>query len=199
MAKSDTFEPKQKRSIEKKNHIIKTGLQLMMEQGYHHTTTDDIAAASGVSTGIIYRYFKDKHDILLAGLSFAFQKMYEEQYFELNIAPTEDIKEFIETLLEQFLAIHFENKSMHEELETMRHSDAEVAALYEEKEIDIVKKVASALREHGDCADDLLERTYTVFNLIEGYCHMCIRSTSSEIDLERMKQITVETVCGLLR
>ena len=74
MAKTDIFEPKQKRSIEKKNQIIETGIELMIEKGYHHTTTDDIAAAAGVSTGIIYRYFRDKHEILIAGLKFYFQK-----------------------------------------------------------------------------------------------------------------------------
>ena len=57
MARSDIYEPKQKRSIEKRNHMIETGIELMTEKGYHHTTTDDIAAAAGVSTGIIYRYF----------------------------------------------------------------------------------------------------------------------------------------------
>ena len=80
MARSDIYEPKQKRSIEKKNHIIiETGIELMTEKGYHHTTTDDIAAAAGVSTGIIYRYFKDKHDILIDGLRFYFKKMEQEQ------------------------------------------------------------------------------------------------------------------------
>ena len=54
---ADIYEPKQKRSIEKKNHMIETGIELMTEKGYHHTTTDDIAAAAGFSTGIIYRYF----------------------------------------------------------------------------------------------------------------------------------------------
>ena len=81
MARSNIYEPKQKRSIEKKNHIIETGIELMTEKGYHHTTTDDIAAAAGVSTGIIYRYFKDKHDILIDGLRFYFKKMNRNSIF----------------------------------------------------------------------------------------------------------------------
>ena len=93
MARSDIYKPKQKRSIEKKNHIIiETGIELMTEKGYHHTTTDDIAAAAGVSTGIIYRYFKDKHDILIDGLRFYFKKMEQEQYFSVKTANSDNIE-----------------------------------------------------------------------------------------------------------
>lgn len=39
-----------------------------MKNGYHNTTTDDIAKAAGISTGIIYRYFSDKKEILIAAI-----------------------------------------------------------------------------------------------------------------------------------
>ena len=77
----------------------------MTEKGYHHTTTDDIAAAAGVSTGIIYRYFKDKHDILIDGLRFYFKKMEQEQYFSVKTANSNNIEIFAENLLARFLAI----------------------------------------------------------------------------------------------
>lgn len=93
MARSDIYEPKQKRSIEKKNHIIiETGIELMTEKGYHHTTTDDI---------------------------------------EL----------FAENLLARFLAIHLDHRDIHEELEAMRHSDSEVAALYDKTEAAIILQI----------------------------------------------------------
>ena len=41
-------EPRQKRSIEKKNKIIKAGIELILENGYHSTTTADIAKKAGV-------------------------------------------------------------------------------------------------------------------------------------------------------
>lgn len=114
MARSDIYEPKQKRSIEKKNHIIiETGIELMTEKGYHHTTTDDIAAAAGVSTGIIYRYFKDKHDILIDGLRFYFKKMEQEQYFSVKTANSDNIEIFAENLLARFLAIHLDHRDIH--------------------------------------------------------------------------------------
>ena len=66
---NDIREPKQKRSIEKKERIIDAGWKLISTGGYYNTNTAEIAKAAGVSTGIVYQYFKDKHDILIAGLS----------------------------------------------------------------------------------------------------------------------------------
>ena len=56
--------PKQKRSIEKKDAIIVASYELFCEKGYYKTNTAEIAKAANVSTGIVYNYFHDKHDIL---------------------------------------------------------------------------------------------------------------------------------------
>ena len=61
-------EPIKKSSIEKKNKIIEKGFELMCTKGYHNVTCVDIAKYAGVSTGIIYQYFKDKRDIFIEGV-----------------------------------------------------------------------------------------------------------------------------------
>lgn len=198
MAKSDIYEPKQKRSIEKKNHIIETGIALMMEKGYHYTTTDDIAAAAGVSTGIIYRYFKDKHAILIAGLRFYFEKMKKDSYFSVCQTDSDDIRSFAENLLTRFLELHKEHWDMHEELEAMRHSDKEVAALYDNAEAAIIIQITNERKTRGDDRIDLPERVYAVFHLVEGYCHMHLRALPPEINLVQMRQVTLTAICGIL-
>ena len=55
-------EPQQKRAIEKKEKIIQACVELVSEKGYRSTTTVDIAKRAGVSTGIVYSYFKDKKE-----------------------------------------------------------------------------------------------------------------------------------------
>ena len=55
-------------SLEKKGKIIKAGFDLICKKGYYNTNTAEIAKATSVSTGIVYQYFKDKHDILLVGI-----------------------------------------------------------------------------------------------------------------------------------
>ena len=60
--------PKQERAILKKEKIIDAGFKLICENGYYNINTATIAKEAGVSTGIVYQYFNDKHDILIEGL-----------------------------------------------------------------------------------------------------------------------------------
>ena len=60
--------PKQKRSIETRLKILSVGGDLILQKGYHNITADDIAKAAGLSTGIVYHYFRDKKDILIQAL-----------------------------------------------------------------------------------------------------------------------------------
>ena len=69
MGKTEVREPKQKRSIEKKNKIIETALILFCEKGFYNTNTAEIAKAAGVSTGIVYNYFTDKKEIFLEAIN----------------------------------------------------------------------------------------------------------------------------------
>ncbi|HEY6001411.1 MAG TPA: TetR/AcrR family transcriptional regulator [Anaeromyxobacter sp.] len=49
--------------------IEKAAVDLFSESGYHQTTIDDIAGHLGIGKGLIYRYFKDKTDVLLRALT----------------------------------------------------------------------------------------------------------------------------------
>jgi AcrR family transcriptional regulator len=46
--------------------LIEAGYQLFITQGYHATSTRDIAAAVGLAVGSIYNYFRTKEDIYMA-------------------------------------------------------------------------------------------------------------------------------------
>lgn len=61
-------EPKQRRAINKKDRIIEAGFELICKNGYYNTNTAEIAKKADVSTGIVYQYFKDKHDILMEAI-----------------------------------------------------------------------------------------------------------------------------------
>ncbi len=66
-----------KRSKNTKKKIVSAAWRLFYEQGYDHTTVDDIIAESGTSKGSFYHYFEGK-DALLSSLSFLFDEKYEE-------------------------------------------------------------------------------------------------------------------------
>lgn len=198
MKNNEIKEPVQKRSIEKKARIIDAGLKLMLENGYHQTNTDEIAKAAGVSTGILYRYFTDKKAILLAGLPIYFDKMEKEQFWGWSDLEIGDTKTFFETLLEKFLAIHRDFHAVHEELETMRHSDPDVAHLYQQFETSLTQKLCSLLIQKNVITNHPKENVCIIWELMEGFCHLATRDEPQNLDYEYMKLKVINTIVCIL-
>ncbi len=74
--------PKQARSKQTKEKIIQAAIELIQQRGYEKTTSNDIAAAAGVSVGSFYTYFTDKRQLLLT----IFDRLADE--FSRNIFET---------------------------------------------------------------------------------------------------------------
>ncbi len=55
--------PIQKRAIEKKQQLIQAARFVFNEKGYYDTYIKDITTKAGISTGLFYKYFKDKEII----------------------------------------------------------------------------------------------------------------------------------------
>ena len=53
---------------ERRGQIVRAAVKLFSEEGYYTTTIQQIAREAGVSTGLIYQYFKDKDDVLFLSL-----------------------------------------------------------------------------------------------------------------------------------
>lgn len=47
-------------------HILMAAEECMLEKGFHGTSVQDIAKRAGISTGLIYRYYKNKDSIIEA-------------------------------------------------------------------------------------------------------------------------------------
>lgn len=78
---------------ERRGQIVRAAVKLFSEEGYYTTTIQQIAREAGVSTGLIYQYFKDKDDVLFLTL-----KLVLETY-EHEIPPRlEGIKHPLERL-----------------------------------------------------------------------------------------------------
>lgn len=48
--------------------ILQAAVRLFSQQGYHNTTIAQVARTAGISTGLVYQYFREKEDLLLLGL-----------------------------------------------------------------------------------------------------------------------------------
>ncbi|MCG8563671.1 MAG: TetR/AcrR family transcriptional regulator [Desulfobacterales bacterium] len=58
------MKPKQKTNPPGRIKIMKSFTTLMAEKDFHSITTAEIASNAGVTEGLIYKYFKDKKDLL---------------------------------------------------------------------------------------------------------------------------------------
>ncbi len=90
-------EPRQKRSIQKREHLKSAGLLLFGEKGYDNTSIDDIARRANLAVGTFYQHFHSKRQLLLALMDELLEKL-----SQLSLRPTSkrvDIRGVIHDLL----------------------------------------------------------------------------------------------------
>lgn len=190
--------PKQERAILKKEKIIDAGFKLICENGYYNINTATIAKEAGVSTGIVYQYFNDKHDILIEGL-----KKYGNDIFfpmlknnNLNFK-FDNFEKLLENMIENYLNNHKISKIAHEEIMAMIHLDAEIAEFYYNNEIEMTNKIKSLLIYNNFKDNYLEEKTHIMINLIDDLCHEVIYHKHDDMNYDIMKKIVIETIIKL--
>lgn len=199
MSTNNIREPIQKRSIEKKEKIIEAGFDLICEKGYYNTNTAEIAKAAGVSTGIVYQYFRDKHDILIAGI-----KIYANDIFYPMLNVTSDIvinrdniKSLLKNMINKFIENHRLSQSAHEEIMSMTHSDKEIATFFQEHEMFMTKKISDILIKNGFNNQNLYEKVHISINIIDDLCHEIVYHKHSELNYEVMIDLVINLILKL--
>lgn len=192
-------EPVQKRSIEKKEKIIESGFELICEKGYYNTNTAEIAKNAGVSTGIIYQYFKDKHDIFIEALKkFADNIFYPMLDIPLKNFDKDNLNNIVRKMIDNFIQNHKLSQSAHEEIMAMAHSDKDVAFYFHKREIEMTEKIYDLLVENGFDSKNLMEKSHIAIGLIDNLCHEIVYHKHSELNYNVMTNICIETIVKLL-
>ena len=180
----------QSRAVETREKLLQTALELYTVKGYHSTTVDEIAKNAGLSTGIAYRYFKNKKDLLLAAISYGFTKIKELA----GVQETDLFGTDLEHTLTAFEKIHTEYFAFHEELEGLRHSDSDVGKLYDEFTKTAIQNVYENLPEDIRKKPDSLEKLYIAIGIMENYCHTFMHKRLSDKQLKVMRKNVIKTV-----
>lgn len=192
--------PIQKRSIEKRDRIIKLGFELMCNNGYFNTNTNDIAKYANVSTGIVYQYFNDKKEIFIEG----FKEYSNSIMFPIldiiknNKINFDNVEELLDTMLNLFIKKHTLSKKAHEEMIALTHMDSDIANIYHENEIQVTNMIVDVLKNNDICSDNLFEKVHIIIGIVENYCHEIVYHKHESINYDVMKNEVIKTICYLL-
>ena len=191
-------EPQQERSIEKKNRIIDAGYQLFSEVGYYGTNTAEIAKRAGVSTGIVYGYFRDKRDILICVLEIYIERVFDPflKMFD-NLTVPVDFDTIISKIIDMAIKTHKNNRKIHEALHSMAGSDEAVGAQFIALEDAITLKIAKKFSNLGVNIDHALEKIHFAMDIIQSFSHEYVFDKHDYIDYTVMKDMVITIVKDL--
>lgn len=191
-------QPKQQRSIDKKNRIIVSGYELFAEKGYFNTNTAEIAKRAGVSTGIVYGYFHDKRDIMIDVLDIYIERVSTKLYsvFEEK-AKSRDLSELVGGMLDATVDVHKTNAAIHEALHSLTASDDQVSEKFLLLENEMTKRFVEYIKELGYDFDDIFERVHIAMTLVQSFSHEEVYDAHSYIDYSKMRAIVINSIVSL--
>lgn len=197
---AETRIPMQKRSIEKRDKILKKGFALMCQNGYHNVSTVDIAKEAGVSTGIIYQYFIDKKEIFTIGA----KKYADEIMFPIFSLIDEheklpaNLNVFFRNIIKVSVKGHQVSKRAHQELTAMQHLDEDIEKIFKDTEIAFSNKLYNLFVNNGYKKDILKEKMHLVVNLVDNLAHEKVYHRHLDFDYEAMETIVVNVIMNIL-
>ncbi len=90
---------------QRRMQIVDAAVGLFVDKGFHRTTTREIAAAAGISIGLLYEYVTSKEDVLYLVCE-AIHKEVEKGVSEALQSKTQGYQKLAEIIREYFLVCH---------------------------------------------------------------------------------------------
>ena len=193
--------PVQARSQKTRDNLLKAALSMYEKKGYHKTTVDDISAEAGVSTGIAYRYFRNKKDILLSVISYGADNIESIAHIDKVDVPEEvtDIKQYLEMILKSFEMFHIRYRDIHEEIEGLQHTDEDVRKLYIEITEEKMKDVTAMLSVSLNDDKNIREKAYAAIGIMEQHCHMMMNNELYGLNADVMRDMAITAILSVLK
>lgn len=199
MSETEIRKPVQKRSIETKDKIIEAGFDLICSDGYYKTNTAKIAKKAGVSTGIVYQYFKDKRDIFLAGLEKYADNIFYPTFTIPNFKPDKTtLHDNIKKVIKKYISNHNLSLTAHEEITAMIHSDKDVAFYFYKREMEMTSAISNFLLNNNFKIDNMNEKVHIMLGLVDNLCHEVVYHKHKELDYNIMADIIINEIENIL-
>lgn len=109
----------------RREQLLDAGVELFAARSWEEVSIDEIAAACGVSRGLLYHYFAGKREFYVASVERAVQRLHETIEPDLALPPTEQL---LTGLRRHFAGIE-QHAAAHTLMLGVSGSDDEVAAI----------------------------------------------------------------------
>jgi len=195
-------EPKQKRSIQKKQLVIDTAKELFCKNGYHNTTTNEIAKQAGLSIGTLYSYFADKETILLELL-----EQYNEYFYKVfEFIDTEentllfknDLRKWLYCLVDNLVKLHEPQKDFYRELESLYYSTPAVTAVMDMQNERVRLKTLELMKKYQDGMEDVEAASIIIIDFTSVLVDRIVFKDNS-VNRQRLIDMGVETLYKMIR
>lgn len=133
-------------SEDRERQLLDSGLELFKQRPYEEVSIEEIAAFAGVSTGLLYRYFPTKRDLILAILRREQSHFFEQIAPDLSLDP---LQRFLSGL-DAFIDYVEERADVFTTVFALRGGDPEITALYESGRARQIENLLEGLREWPD-------------------------------------------------
>ena len=184
-----------------REEILKTAMQMFIQQGYHGLAMRQISEAVGVSKAALYYYFQDKEELFLAILNTYLDRM-ETAITEIE-ARTESGAQQIERFVELVLGQPAEERAIIRlASQEMAHIGADARqhfnGLYHKKFIGKLTKILQRGMERGEFkAVNAETATWALLGIMYPYFFPAY-SEKHPIAPETMRELVDIYLCGLL-
>ncbi len=125
----------------RRQQIVRAGVNLFREKGFHRATTREIAKAAGFSIGTLYEYIRTKEDVLYLVCDSIFNEVTNRlSRFPTDAGTIEALQEaisqyflLIDGMFDEFTIMYQETKSLPKEaMQYVLSKELEMVAIFEE-------------------------------------------------------------------
>ena len=200
-SKRKTRDPQQRRSIDKKEKILRAAYAVFCAKGFYRSTTTEIARKAGVSIGALYSYFKDKEDLFMVILERYMEQFEAARDRMLQASGDKDppLPDIARSILTALIIEHEASKELNREIGRLSYEYPEVAARMEHQQNGVRQSIADYLRAHRKAlrVDDIEAATMVVWQLIDGLVHHIVFGAAAT-EKDRLVEAGVDALSSYL-
>lgn len=126
---------------ERREHLLRSGVELLARRPHNEVSIEEIAAAAGVSKGLLYHYFPTKKDFIVAALERGQRRLAER----IRPDPSLDPEAQLDVSLDAFLDYVEEHATAYTAIFREGGGDPEIAATLEAGRTEQMETLIEAL------------------------------------------------------